>query len=90
MRIQPIIESIANAAQYAQALDIIAGIAIKPGEPCDVAAVSVAAKRLHDQLGAIQRQILREVGTLKGSQPATAGRSDDDVIEMLVRAERAQ
>lgn len=89
MRMQPIIESIGQAAQYAVALDAIAGIAIKPGEPCDVAAVSVAARRLSEQLAAIQRQIAREVATLKGTNQAIAAKSDEDVVAMLVRAESA-
>jgi hypothetical protein len=86
MRIKPIIDQIASAHQYAQALDLIAGIAIKPGTPKDVAAVVVAAGRLADDLDAIRRQIAREIATLQGSTPATAGRTDDDVIAMLMQA----
>lgn len=86
MRIKAIIEAIASAHQYAQALDLIAGIAIKPGEPKDVAAVIVVAGRLSDDLDAIRRQIAREIATMQGSTPATAGRKDEDVIAMLMKA----
>lgn len=90
MRIKAITDSIASAHQYAQALDLIAGIAIKPGEPRDVAAVCVAAGRLSDDLDAIRRQIAREIATLKGTNQATAGRDDEGVIAMLMKSEPAQ
>lgn len=87
MKMQGIIKAITDAAQFAAALEVIAPIGVQPGTPADVAALTQAAQRLSDQLAAIQRQISREVATLKGSNRATAGRDDADVVDMLIRAQ---
>lgn len=90
MKMQSIIKAIGESHQFAAALEMIAPISVAPGEAADIAAITHAAGRLSDQLAAIQRQIAREVANLKGSNPRTAGRNDEDVVNMLIRAQAAE
>lgn len=89
MKMQPIIKAIGEAHQYAAALEIIAPISVTPGEVADIATIAQAAQRLADQLGAIQRQIRREVSAMKATNTRTMGQQDEDVVNMLIRSQDA-
>lgn len=86
MKLKSIIQGIADAAQFAAALEVIAPITATPGAPADIATITHAARRLSEQLASIQKQIAREVAQMKGTTAQTAGRADEDVVEMLIRS----
>lgn len=90
MKMQGIMQGIQDAAQFAAALEIMQGISVQPGQAADIATVAHAARRLSEKLASVQKAIAREVAQMKGVCVQTAGREDEDVVQMLIRSQEVQ
>lgn len=85
MKLNNVIESIASAFTFANALNGIATIATSPGEPGDVAAILQSCKRLHDQLAATQRMLLKEMANLTKANQKTSIMTEAGILDMLIK-----